>query len=231
MSKLIVALSMVKDGSMLARHDPLDEDVIKNREAFLTKNSISMDQATRVNVDTYQRAEKQHETNWTRYYAVSTNERGDGMRDDNKPVADALVTRENNHALFLGIADCVGAVIYDPTRRVLMLTHLGRHSLEQHGGEKSIQYLVDNYNCNPSDLKVWLTPAPNKEVFPIWALDNKGMKEATFEQLAAAGIVFENIIDNPADSATDLNYYSYSEFLKGHRTEDGDVGMVAMMRD
>ena len=92
-----------------------------------------------------------------------------------------------------------------------------------------MQYLTEHYGTDPSELLVWLTPAPNKETFPIWALDNKGMKEVTFEQLTAAGITLEHITDNPADTVTDLNYFSYSEFLKGNRTEDGDYALVAVM--
>jgi len=223
MSDPLVVISTVADGSMYNRHDPLDTKVINNRRTFLSKLGIELIHATRVKT-VYEGDD------YCRYHEVTLAQAGDGMQDNEVIVADGLVTRVPGHALILPVADCVGAVFYDPDQHILMLSHLGRHSLEQRGGVRSVEYLVQHYNVDPGHLKVWLTPAPGKDVYPIWALENKGMKEVTFEQLASAGILFENIVDNPADSTNDLNYYSYSEFLKGNRDEDGDHMMVAMMK-
>lgn len=226
---LLVAISTVQNGNMYNRHDPLDPDVIENRRRYLSERGIDFNRTTRVNVSGGVRITEHHETNWCRYVDVDNTLIGKGMTDGHIVFADALVTNKPNVALFLPVADCVGTVLYDPVKQVVMVSHLGRHSLEQNGGVMSVQYLIDHYQSRPEDIKVWLTPAPNKEAFPIWALDGKGMKEATFEQLAAAGIRAENITDNPADTVTDLNYYSYSEFLKGNRPVDGDYAIVARL--
>lgn len=225
----VVVISTVADGSMYNRKDLFDAAVIENREAYLGQHAITISDATRVHPNANQRAEVDHETDWCRYVEVSAESKGLGMRGNDSPAADALITKDANHALLLPVADCVGATIYDPIHHVLMLSHLGRHSLEQQGGIRSVEHLVNTYGSNPEDLLVWFTPAPNKIVFPIWALDNKGMKEVAFEQMAAAGILQKNITDNPADTATDPTYFSYSEYLKGNRTEDGDHAMVAVM--
>lgn len=227
--KANVYISTVADGSMYNRHDKLDASVIKNREVYLTARNIAATNTIRVNPDANRRAEVDHETDWCRYAEVNATNGGSGMYDGNAPATDALTTKQKDLAILLPVADCVGVALFDPVNEVLMVSHLGRHSLEQQGGEKSVQHLVDTYGSNPEDLLVWLTPAPNKIVFPIWALDNKGMKEVTFEQLANAGILTGNITDNPADTVTDFNYFSYSEFLKGHRDEDGDHAIVAVM--
>jgi len=231
MANPIVLISTAADGSMYKRREPFDAAVIENRAGYLGRNDIRMTDTTRLNPNANQRAEVDHETDWCRYVEIDSSSKRLGMQGDDSPATDALITKEIGHALFLPVADCVGTTIYDPTHHVLMLSHLGRHSLEQQGGIHSVEHLVKNYGSDPKELLVWLTPAPNKEVFPIWALDNKGMKEVAFEQMAAAGILLENITDNPADTATDLNYFSYSEFLKGNRTEDGDYAMIAMMAD
>lgn len=219
---LIVATSKVADGSMYNRENVLDQSVIENRERFLASQNIAIDQTTRVRVNYDQE-------DFCRYVDVDVSKKGVGMRDGNADIADALVTTESHHALFLPIADCVGAVLYDPIKNILAIAHLGRHSLEQQGGQKIVEYLQKNHDANPKDIKIWLTPAPGKDAYPIWALDNKGMKEATFEQLFAAGILKENITDNPIESDKDPDYFSYSEFLKGNRTKDGDHAIVAMM--
>lgn len=221
-SNPLVLTSTVADGSMLNRHNPSDMTVIKNRTVFLEKHGIKLAQTTRVKTI-------YTGNNYCRYSEVGVADMGNGMTDDDVITSDGLVTRLPGHALLLPVADCIGATFFDPQENVLMVSHLGRHSLEQQGAVRSVKFLVQRYNCIPSRLRVWLTPAPSKAAYPIWALNNKGMKEVCFEQLRLAGILDKNIIDNPADSATDHNYYSYSEFLKGNRTKDGDYVMVAMM--
>jgi hypothetical protein len=221
---IIVATSKVSDGSMLNRHNILDPTVFENRKKFLENNSIRIEQTTRLRGN-YQRMD------FLRFSYLEDSFKDKGMLDDEVPIADAIVTTEPNHALFLPIADCVGTVLYDESKHLLAVVHLGRHCLEQQGGQKVVEYLQEQYGVDPSNLQVWLTPAPSKEAYPIWKLDNKGMKEVTFEQLLSAGIAIENITDNAAESDKHEEYFSYSEFLKGHRTKDGDYAIVAMMTD
>lgn len=221
-----VLTSTIADGNMLLHGHP---NGVSNRQAFLAKHGLTMQQTTCLRLDLVHRIEN-HETDFCRYLEVGEADKGAGMYDTNVEHADALITREPNHALLLPVADCVATTIFDPIQGILMLSHLGRHSLEQNGGYRSVQYLVDRYGSNPATLLVWSSPAPNKDIYPIWRLDHKGMKEVWFEQLRAVGILDEHITDNPADSATDSNYFSHSEFLKGHRSEDGDFAMVTVMQ-
>lgn len=229
MNNPLVVISDVHDGSMFNRHDIADPAVIRNREVFLHKHSLGTSQATRLNPNMLQRATIDHETDYCLYVQVTDEDKGAGMSGEPVFVADAIVTTDAGHVLFLPIADCVGAVFFDAEHQVLMVAHLGRHSLEQQGARTCVEYLRDHYKTNPRSLKIWLSPAPSKELYPIWALDNKGMKEVTFEQLHDVGVAKENIIDNPAETDKDQNYYSYSEFLKGNRDEDGDYAILAVM--
>lgn len=221
---IIVAISTTDDGSMFNRDEQTNPDIIAHRKKFLNTHGISLEQSTRFKItfDTH---------DFCRYKEVRHENMSEGMRDALNQPYDAIVTTQSNHALFLPVADCVGAVFYDPIHRILGLAHLGRHSLEQQGGMRFVSYLKNTYGSEPMDLKVWLGPAPGKDVYPIWALQNKGMKEVTHEQLHTAGILTENIIDNTAETDKDKRYFSHSEFLKGHRTNDGDHAVVAMMTD
>jgi copper oxidase (laccase) domain-containing protein len=219
---LIVHTSTVEDGSMYNRLDKYDPEVIANRTALIAQFDASLDDFVRLNVH--------FETDdFCRYYEVTRIDQGKGMRNDDSLPSDALITKEKGVGLFLPIADCIGAVIYDPVNEVLALAHLGRHSLEQHGGTRIIHHLEQHYNSSATDLQLWLTPAAGKDVYPIWALENKGMKEAAFEQFGIAGVTETQINDNPAETTKDDRYYSYSEFLKGHRSNDGDHAIFAMM--
>jgi Multi-copper polyphenol oxidoreductase laccase len=224
----IVSISKTSDGSMLSKSNDAQQ-VILNRQTFLSTHHITASQTTRLNPNTLARATIQNETDWCRYAELSDADMGAGMTDDSVIVADAIITRSANHCLILPVADCVGAAIFDSATGIVMMSHLGRHSLEQNGGYKSIQYLVDHYGSRPQDILVWFTPAPNAAAFPIWALNNRGMKDISFEQITAAGVPLGNITDNPADTVTDLDYFSYSEFLKGNRPLNGDHAIIAMM--
>jgi len=220
---VLVAISTVADGNMLLPEDRSDIRVIDNRKSFLAKNGIDIKQTTRVNII--------HEgDNYLRYYELVEEHKGDGMEYDGIVTADALVTRLPNHALFLPIADCIGAVFFDPDKNILMLSHLGRRSLEQNGGFESVKFLVDHYGCDPNNLKVWLTPAPGPDVYPLYQFDNRSLKNVLYQQMQSAGILEKNVVDNPADTSKDMNYYSHSEFIKGNRTEDGRYAVVAMMQ-
>lgn len=221
---LVIAISQVSDGDMKINGPGAKDQIITNRTNFLAKNGIKLSDSTLVKI-TYDG------TDYTRYREVDESRKGQGMRINDSLPADGLVTRELGHALFLPLADCVGAVIHDPTKGILMVSHLGRHSVEQNGGYESIRFLVDNYGCKPENLAVWLTPAPGRQSYPVHAMGNRGLKELAIKQLESAGVQLANITDSPIDTATDKNYFSHSEFLKGNRPNDGRYAIVAMMRD
>ncbi len=221
---IIVATSTTNDGNMAIKQDLSNRDqVIKNRTTFLTSLGINIQDATRVMI-VYEG------NNYLRYREVDDSNKAEGMFNGDGAAADALVTRTPGQALFLPLADCVGATIYDPSQNVLMLSHVGRHSLEQFGARASVEFLIDNYGCHPEDLMVWLTPAPGQERYPLYAFDNRSFKDVVFEQLQSAGIKREHITDDPTDTTNNPLYYSHSEFLAGRQTDDGRYAMVAMMQ-
>jgi copper oxidase (laccase) domain-containing protein len=222
MTKFIVALSKVEHGNMYIPSDTENIHVIENRKKWLQSVGISFNDTTRLSIS-YDQAD------FCRYDTLSEVNKGEGMIGTGIRPADALVVTTPGHALFLPVADCVATVFYDEVHSVCMLAHLGRHSLEQNGGVATVSYLVEQFGVNPATLKVWLSPAPNKQSYPIFALNNKGMKEVLLEQLSEAGITSDHITDNSADTITDPDYYSHTAFLNGKTDEDGRFAMVAMM--
>ncbi len=215
------SVSTVSDGSMKST-DQSYASVLPIRTAFLSKNDISPDDTTLVQVvyggDDYRR-----------YYTLADKDGGDGITRVPSFAADALVVTEPGHALFLPLADCVGAVIHDPIKNILMVSHLGRHNLEQLGGTKCIEYLIRQHGANPAGLSVWLSPAAGSDTYPLYAFDNRSLHDVSAEQLMAAGIPQQNIARSPIDSAADPNYYSHSQFLKGNRETDGRFAIVAAL--
>jgi copper oxidase (laccase) domain-containing protein len=218
-----VFISDITDGSMLDRSNQEDKKIINNRRKFLETRGIDINKTTRVRVE-------YSGDNFKRYRELSRKDLGQGMQDNNVPISDALVTRELDHALFLPIADCVGVVLFCQAQSVLMLSHLGRHSILQEGGEESVLYLVRQFGCVAKDIKIWLSPAPDKKNYPLYDRDNRSMKDVLKEQFTKAGISENNITDYDIDPTEDKRYFSHSEFLKGNRDEDGRFAMVAVMR-
>lgn len=218
---LKIYCSTVADGSMKSLNG--DQSAARaNRVKFLEKNNISPD-------DTTLHTLSYGGDNYCRYRELDDSYRGDGILRDSTVDADAVVVTRINHALLLPLADCIGAVIHDPSQNILMISHLGRHNLEQHGGTKCIQYLVDNYHVNPDELRIWLSPAAGGDNYPLHAFDNRSMHDIAIEQLTNGGVSVENIESSDIDTTSDDNYYSHSEFLKHRQETDGRFAIVAML--
>jgi len=221
---LNIFVSKIQDGSMKSIYSGDIEHTNQARTNFILENNINPNDTTLVRV-------KYEGENYRRYFTADDSYKGDGITRESTLTSDALVVSEPNHALFLPLADCIGMVLYESVKNILMVSHLGRHNLEQFGGTKSVEYLIKHHsiNINPKNLKVWLSPAAGKESYPLFAFNNRSLHEVAFEQLTSAGILPKNIELSSIDSAKDEEYYSHSQFLKGDRTSDGRFAIVARM--
>lgn len=222
---VVVGVSSVDDGNMHFAFG--DEDETRhNRINFLQQVDIDPTQATLLPVS------YQDTTDFTRYRIVDDENLGEGMLDPASNLqADALIVTRPDHALFLPLADCIGAVIYDAELQIMMVSHLGRHSIEQNGAYKSVQYLKDEFGSVATDLKVWLSPAVGGDSYPLFAFNNRSVQEVVCEQLERAGVGLEQIEASDIDTAEDDNYFSHSEYLAGNQMTDSRFAIVAMMRD
>ncbi len=222
--QLIAAVSSVADGNMRFGLADSDDVVTENRRKFLSPQMIAMQSTILCNVS-YDRED------FTRYLRVRTADKGQGIVDNTEiAVTDGIATDEKRIALFLPLADCTGAIMYDPKRSALMVSHLGRHSSEQYGARKSVEFMKEKFGSHPEDILVWLSPAPNGTAYPIWVRNNQSSHDVTRNDLLEAGVNPENIQISSVDTITDKNYFSHSEFLRGNRDTDGRYAIVAMMR-
>ena len=197
----------------------------RNRRAFLGRASIHPEQTTLVAV-TYETDD------FAKYRVAAHHDRSAGMESAEQVAhADALAVDQPDHALFLPLADCVGAILYDPVRRALMVSHLGRHSVEVRGGTKSVEYLQKTFQSDPGDVLVWLSPAVGSATYPLRAFGGKGLHEVIVQQLTEAGVAAVNIEVSQVNTAQSEHYFSHSEFLKGTQTEPGRFAIVAMMTE
>ena len=223
-NKIIAAVSSKEDGTMKINGSPeeMHKTIHKYREIFLHKVAISPDQTilVQINYDT---------DHFARYDTVNNASSSEPNLIDNHHPNDALATQAKGTALFLPLADCAGAILYDQKNEALMVSHLGRHSTEIEGANQSVQYMQKNFHSNPQDILVWLSPAAGSVQYPLHAFENKSLHEVNKKHLVESGILSQNIEISNIDTTSDVNYHSHSEFLKGKQDESGRFAIVAMM--
>lgn len=223
--KVIVAVSSVHDGPMNFNNNDY-ETVRSNRQAFFEAAGIDPLQVTLLYVS------YEDTTNFTRYKVIGDEAAGEGaLEPASYEGADALIVTRPDHALFLPLADCIGVVLYDRNNGILMMSHIGRHSAEQMGGQKSVEYMKQEFDSNPEDILVWLSPAVGKESYPLYKFNNRGLHEVVAAQMVEAGVARKNIEISHVDTAENDDYYSHSEFIAGNQPEDGRFAIVAMMAE
>lgn len=203
--QVILATSMRKDGNMRAFSETEFDEVLKNQSTIVTALGGRSDNTARV-LTTYLERKS-----FTEYYEI--NDRTITEHVINKPetalkLADGLVTRTRDYILLLPLADCLGVVFFDPEQNILGLLHSGRQNLEEDGAYKFVEFLKQNYNCKPQNLKVYLTA--HAQNFEIYALNHAKLAEAAREQLLRAWIKAKNIEASDIDTVTNPDFPSNS---------------------
>lgn len=221
-SSLQAGVSSVEDGNMKFGIEASDQ-TLKNRQIFLKKVGIDIAHTTLVSV-TYDTDD------FAKYRTVAFDEKTAGMKGkDTIAYADALVVDRPNHALFLPLADCVGAILYDAKQRILMVSHLGRHSVEVGGARKSVEYMKNAFGTVPGTIRVWLSPAVGSATYPLHAFEGRGLHEVIVAQLQDVGVFKDQIEVSAVDTAHDRHYFSHSQALKSDNNSQGRFAIVAMM--
>lgn len=208
-SDITIRLSTTENGSLRSslKPDPEINDISTRR--YITRHNIKPSDVTLLRLS--------YETSdFCKYHEVEEDEVGAGFTKPQEKVADALVTHLYGVVLFLPIADCIGAVLYHPPTRTLMLSHLGRHNLEQDGGMKSVAYL-EKFGVDPTELLVYLSPAAGKAHYPLFAFGNRSLHDVAVEQLQHAGVAAEHIAIDSRDTVTDPDFFSHSATLRGEK--------------
>ncbi|HET6746978.1 MAG TPA: laccase domain-containing protein [Candidatus Saccharimonadales bacterium] len=219
---VIAAVSSRSDGNLKFGLGD-DSETLKNRTAFLSKIGIDISQTSLVGI-TYDTDD------FTKYRIADVRDKSIGMLEaDMSEYVDALVVRDTRHALFLPLADCAGVILYDPNNRALMVSHLGRHSVEQEGAKKSVAYLEAHCNSDPGELLVWISPSVGNATYPLHTFGGKSLQEVIVAQFKEAGVKDDRIETSHIDTAHDPNYFSHSEYLKGNEPEAGRFAVVAEM--
>lgn len=143
---------------------------------------------------------------------------------------DALITNKKNTPIMVKVADCQGVLAYDPQKEVIAAIHSGWKGSVQNIIGKTIQRLVKEYDCDPNNLIVAISPSlgpccceftdPKKELpsfcHPyVKANNHVDFWEISLKQCLDEGIKAENIQKPTTCTKCDKNYFSHRRQEKG----------------
>ena len=95
---------------------------------------------------------------------------------------DGLVTNQKNIILGTTNADCILLLFYDPVKDIIANTHSGWRGSLQRISVKTVQKMVNEFNCNPEDIICCICPSIRKCHFEV-DKDVKDMFEKEYKDL------------------------------------------------
>jgi polyphenol oxidase len=210
--------------------------VVKRREAFLEKQGISKDAYAPILCD-------HGET----IVALEDVLQGEDMQSIDIH-AEVVATQKKGVALFLLTADCIPLCFFDRVTNTIALAHVSRVTLEKGLPQKTIGFLRQRFNVNPSNLLVYLAPHIHKNsyVFPLplettsKALSpymNKmngqvsiDITTACIDALLESGVTKENVSVSPIDTATSAEHFSYYAQKQKVEATTSRIATILMMK-
>ena len=97
-------------------------------------------------------------------------------------IEDGLITNKRNLALATTNADCILLLFFDPIKKVIANTHSGWRGTLQRISVKTVQKMVNEFNCNPEDIICCICPSIRKCHFEV-DKDVKDMFENEYKDL------------------------------------------------
>ena len=81
-----------------------------------------------------------------------------GLCHRDYPECDALVTNTAGVALLVFTADCTPILLHDPVTGAVGAAHAGWRGTHQAIGAKTVQAMVDNFGCDPKNIRAAIGP-------------------------------------------------------------------------
>lgn len=80
---------------------------------------------------------------------------------------DGLITNKSNLILSTTNADCILLLFFDPVKKVIANVHSGWRGTLQRISIKTVEKMVQNFNCNPQDIICCICPSIRKCHFEV----------------------------------------------------------------
>ena len=112
-----------------------------------------------MDIKTYVKPQQRHTNNVTCIDRV--------MKTEELLETDGLITDKENITLVTTNADCILLLFYDPVKKVIANVHSGWRGTFQKIGEKAVIKMIEEYNCNPDNIEVYIWPSIRKCHFEV----------------------------------------------------------------
>ena len=112
-----------------------------------------------LDIKTYVKPQQRHTNNVTCIDRV--------MKTEELLETDGLITDKENITLVTTNADCILLLFYDPVKKVIANVHSGWRGTFQKIGEKAVIKMIEEYNCNPDNIEVYIWPSIRKCHFEV----------------------------------------------------------------
>lgn len=108
---------------------------------------------------------------------------------------DGLMTDKKDLILSTTNADCILLLFFDPVKKVIANTHSGWKGTLQRISVKTVEKMVEEYNCNPSDIICCICPSIRKCHFEV-EKEVKDLFENEFKDLDNLKHIIEEKVPN-----------------------------------
>ena len=108
---------------------------------------------------------------------------------------DGLITDKKDLILSTTNADCILLLFFDPVKKVIANTHSGWKGTLQRISVKTVEKMVEEYKCNPSDIICCICPSIRKCHFEV-EKDVKDLFEKEFKDLENLNKIIEEKVPN-----------------------------------
>ena len=95
---------------------------------------------------------------------------------------DGLITNKTNIVLASTSSDCISLLFFDPAKKVIANVHSGWKGTLQRISIKTVEKMVNEFNCKPEDIIVCICPSIRKCHFEV-EQDVKNKFEEEFQDL------------------------------------------------
>ena len=108
---------------------------------------------------------------------------------------DGLITNKKDLILSTTNADCILLLFFDPVKKVIANTHSGWKGTLKRISVKTVEKMIEEYNCNPSDIICCICPSIRKCHFEV-EKDVKNLFEKEFKDLENLNDIIEEKVRN-----------------------------------
>ena len=233
--KLLLAYSEKSDGNIDYRYSA--KDVVKNNRKAIFKslklNPHHLIEGQQIHSDRILVLNEENTKMW---------------RGHNVTGVDGFACDQTDIALMLRVADCVPVVMYDSKAHALGIFHTGWRGAMSQIHVKGMQLLVDNYQTNLKQLKIWLGPCAHQCCFiskdepkqikdPDWKPYIKKRKGVWYidlvgyitDTLKSAGALKKNITATSECSVDESDLFSHTRNLDTGEAE-GRFAVIAKLQ-